>query len=72
MEDDKLLNNLAYDLKGLKEKYRELINSGRLDKDLQKLAKMQKRALTTNGPHPHYSQASGGGGAGLNSNSNLV
>ncbi len=66
------MNNLDHDLKDLKEKYRELIDSGRLDRDLQKLAKMQKRALTTNGPHPHYSQTAGGGGAGPNSNSNIV
>ena len=31
-----------------------MIDSGKLERDLQKLSKMQKRALTTNGPHPHH------------------
>lgn len=27
---------------------------GKLDEDLKELMKKQKRAMTTNGPHPHH------------------
>jgi hypothetical protein len=38
-------------IKGL---YQGLITSGKLERELSRLSKLQKRALTTNGPHPHH------------------
>lgn len=38
----------------IKERYLGLKSSGDLDRKLARLMKKQKRATTTNGPHPHY------------------
>jgi hypothetical protein len=54
VDEDKVLKTIGSDSKELKLKYRAMIDSGKLERDLQKLSKMQKRALTTNGPHPHH------------------
>lgn len=54
VDEEKVLKTIVSDSKELKLKYKALIESGKLDRDLQKLSKMQKRALTTNGPHPHH------------------
>lgn len=54
VDEGKVLQSIVSDSKELKLKYKAMIDSGRLERDLQKLSKMQKRALTTNGPHPHH------------------
>ena len=54
MDEEKVLKTIVSDSKELKLKYKAMIDSGKLERDLQKLSKMQKRALTTNGPHPHH------------------
>lgn len=53
VDEEKVLKSIVSDSKELRLKYKAMIDSGKLDRDLQKLSKMQKRALTTNGPHPH-------------------
>jgi hypothetical protein len=54
VDEEKVLNTILSDGKELKLKYKALIESGKLERELQKLSKMQKRALTTNGLHPHH------------------
>jgi len=58
VDEDKVLKTIESDSLKLKHKYKGLIDSGKLDRDLQNLSKMQKRALTTNGPHPHQNTMS--------------
>lgn len=42
------------DVEKMRQKYINLRNQGELDRRLTKLIRKQKRATTTNGPHPHY------------------
>jgi hypothetical protein len=44
----------AEDVQAVKSKYHGLIRSGELERRLSRLMKKQKRATTTNGPHPHH------------------
>jgi hypothetical protein len=54
IEDDRVLQTIPEDLVQIKGRYQGLIASGKLEKELSRLSKLQKRALTSNGPHPHH------------------
>ncbi len=59
IDDDKVLKTIDEDLVKIKQRYESLITSGKLERELARLSKLQKRALTTNGPHPHHSTGPG-------------
>lgn len=44
------------DIEKIKQKYKALETNKELEKRLSRLMKKQKRALNTNGPHPHHPQ----------------
>jgi hypothetical protein len=46
------------EVRSIGHRFHQMKQSGELEQRLSKLQKKQKRATTTNGPHPHHQQES--------------
>ena len=54
IEENMIENTVEADSAEIQSRFDKYIKSGELQRTIQKLAQLQKHALTTNGPHPHH------------------